>query len=87
MITFCISSSEAEVHSTRHLSIGNLSELKLKVSNPDPACEAVSFLIPCILSMKKSLKPCASSFDDFPEGKLALVEPCSRCLVILFKLF
>ena len=75
LITFCISSSEAGANFTRQLSIDNLSESNLNVSKPDPACEALSFLKPCILSMKKSLKHCSSSFDDFPDGKLASEEP------------
>ena len=58
-----------------------------KTPGSDPACEVMSFLLPRTLSMKKSLKLWASSFDDFPVGNAASVERCSRCLDILCKAF
>ena len=84
---FCISSSEAGVNFTRQLSTDSLSVSKLKVSTPGPTCGIISFLIPCILSLKNSLKSWAISFGDFPEGKIVSLEPCNRCFATLCKLF
>ena len=68
----------------RQLSVDSMSVSKLKVSTPGPTCEIISFLIPCILSMKKSLKSWASSFGDFPEGKIVSLEPCNGCCYFVY---